>query len=136
MNLLTIAVFLSGAVFVITGLLFMHEAIAPNGPLYAYFFKTFVAPTRTFHRTPIRHVIDDPRLWYPVSRRCGALYTAIGFLILAIAIPSLLIAPLRGQWQPIALFLVFMSAVGSNIIAELAHRSTYELMRQLPTNEP
>ena len=131
MNLITIAVFASGALFLIAGSLFMREAAPPYGPLYASVFKQFIAPRRTMRTTSIRSVIDDERLWYPVSRRCGPYYVALGAVVLAIAVPSYLVGSLHDHWQSIALGLIALAVLGSNAIVELAFRATNDLIRQM-----
>lgn len=131
MHLFTIAVFVLGAAFIVAGLLFMREAVPPYGPFYASVFKPFIAPRRTFRAGSIRSVIDDERLWYPVSRKCGPYYVGLGAVVLAAGIPSYLIETLHDHWQSISLFLIALAALGSNVIAELAFRSTNDLIRQM-----
>lgn len=131
MDLIAIAIFAGGALFIVAGSLFMRGAVPPYGPLYAPVFKQLIAPKRTMRKTSIRSVIDDERLWYPVSRRCGPYYVALGAVILALAVPSYLIDSLHEHWRSISLALIALAALGSNAIVELAFRATNGLIRQL-----
>jgi hypothetical protein len=131
MHLFTIAVFVLGAAFIIAGLLFMRAAVPPYGPFYASVFKPFIAPRRTLPAGSIRSVIDDERLWYPVSRKCGPYYVGLGAVMLAVGIPSYLVGSLHDHWQSIALGLIALAVLGSNAIVELAFRATNDLIRQM-----